>query len=172
MGIVHRALRAALMAAALGLLAACGGGTAVPVAGSPAPDFSLPQLGGSTVRLAEQRGKVVIVNFWASWCGPCESETPRLVQWYEAHRAAGLMVLGVDSLYLDSRDSVERFAQQYKVRYPVLLDGEGKISKQWRAQQLPRSYVVDRKGVVRFTRIGEITESDWQTEVQPLLAGG
>ena len=135
----------------------------------PAPDFALPALDGEVVRLSELAGEVVVVNFWASWCAPCVNETPRLVEWYDTYRDRGLRILGVDSLYLDSRPDVEAFANQYSVSYPILLDDDGETSKQWRAQQLPRSYVVDRAGVVRFVRIGELTERDFEAQIAPLL---
>jgi peroxiredoxin len=173
MCIVQRCIRFILVSALIAAVSACsplGARRASPSLGTSAPDFTLPKLDGGTVQLASQRGRVVIVNFWASWCGPCVSETPRLVQWYEQHRDSGLVVLGVDSLYLDSRSNVVKFAQDSKVTYPILLDGEGTVSKQWRAQQLPRSYVVDRSGVVRFVRIGELTTDDLTSQVLPLLS--
>lgn len=140
-----------------------------PTLDAPAPDFALAQLTGDTVRLADQRGQVVIVNFWATWCGPCANETPRLVEWYNQYQSVGLTVWGVDTLYQDDRARVEAFAKQYQVTYPILTDEVGTVSRQWLAQQLPRSYVVDRAGVVRFVRIGELTERDLQNQVLPLL---
>src|SRR5919199_978041 len=172
MCIVQRCIRFILVCLFIAAVSACSplaARRASPSLGTAAPDFTLPKLDGGTVQLASQRGHVVIVNFWASWCGPCVSETPRLVQWYEQYRDSGLVVLGVDSLYLDARPSVVKFAQDSKVTYPILLDGEGTVSKQWRAQQLPRSYVVDRNGVVRFVRIGELTADDLTAQVLPLL---
>ena len=172
MCIVQRSIRFILVCVLTAVVSACSPLSARSVApslGTAAPDFTLPKLDGGTAQLASQRGRVVVVNFWASWCGPCVSETPRLVQWYERYRDSGLVVLGVDSLYLDSRPSVADFVQKSKVSYPILLDGEGTVSKQWRAQQLPRSYVVDRSGVVRFMRIGELTTDDLTAQVLPLL---
>jgi peroxiredoxin len=172
MRIVQRGFRFGSLCWALAAIVSCApfaGQPAPPKIGEVAPDFTLPSLGGRTIALSEQRGQVVIVNFWASWCGPCASETPRLVAWYNQHRPRGLVILGVDSLYLDSHPSVAAFATENKVSYPILLDGEGNVSKQWRAQQLPRTYIVDRQGIVRFMRIGELTESDFEKEVAPLL---
>jgi peroxiredoxin len=144
--------------------------SAPPAVGAPAPDFTLPTLDGGTLRLAETRGQVVIVNFWASWCEPCVAETPRLVRWYGEHRGAGLLILGVDVLNRDSRADVEAFAIKNNVDYPVPLDEPGEVSARWRAQQLPRSYVLDRDGIVRFARIGELTDDDFEQAVRPLLA--
>jgi cytochrome c biogenesis protein CcmG, thiol:disulfide interchange protein DsbE len=169
--IVHWILRLAL-AVGLLLLIGCAASTAQPtqpIVGAAAPDFALPALSGEPLRLSELRGRVVIVNFWASWCPPCLNETPRLVRWYEQHQSDGLAVLGVDTLYQDSREAVETFAREQQISYPVLLDDVGEISRQWQARQLPRSYVIDREGVVRFVRIGELTERDFEQQVLPLL---
>jgi cytochrome c biogenesis protein CcmG, thiol:disulfide interchange protein DsbE len=170
--IVQRILRLTLAMGLHLLLGACAASTsqqAQPIVGAAAPDFVLPTLSGETLRLSELQGRVVIVNFWATWCPPCLNETPRLVRWYEQHQAEGLAVLGVDTLYQDSRDAVEAFTREQQVSYPVLLDDVGEISRQWQARQLPRSYVIDRAGMVRFVRIGELTERDFEQQVLPLL---
>ena len=172
MSIVQRILRLALLCAALTGFAACrpgAAGPASPKVGEPAPDFTLPLLDGGSVKLADRQGQVVIVNFWASWCGPCVNEVPRLVRWYDEHRAEGLEILGVDTLFRDSRADVEAFVRDNGVTYPVPVDEEGEVSAQWLAQLLPRSYVLDRQRVVRFMRIGELTDDDFETQVLPLL---
>lgn len=169
--LVRRPIVPRLLPLLLLLITACGPRAAAttPALGVVAPDFALPTLAGPTVRLSELRGRVVIVNFWATWCPPCEQETPRLVAWYGQHRAAGLEVLGVDKLVQDSRAAVEEFAARYAVPYPLPLDQTGDVSRQWQALQLPRSYVIDRQGVVRYVRIGELTERDFEEQVRPLL---
>ncbi len=172
MDIVHRLLSTILLLGIVAMLASCGVaavGNGPPQVGSPAPTFTLPLLAGGEFDLADHQGSVVVVNFWASWCGPCEEETPRLQRWHETYQDAGLMLVGVDVLERDSREAVEAFVQKYGVSYPVPLDAEGAVARQWLAQQLPRSYVIDRAGIVRFARIGELTDRDFENHIQPLL---
>ena len=171
MRIVHRIIRISLLLGLLVSSVGCGA-IATPAAGlgQPAPDFSLPSLDTTAVRLSDVQGQVVVVNFWASWCPPCVNETPRLVQWQAQHGDAGLQVIGVDTLFQDSLDAVEEFVAEQQVSYPILLDEKGDVSKQWSARQLPRSFVVDRSGVVRYIRIGELTEDDLQRHILPLLS--
>jgi cytochrome c biogenesis protein CcmG/thiol:disulfide interchange protein DsbE len=159
-----------LLVCVLGGCAVAPRSTEPPTVGAVAPDFTLPELDGSMVKLTDLRGSVVVVNFWATWCGPCVEETPRLVRWHEQYKADGLQVLGVNALVRDSRDEVAAFVQDYHVTYPLVVDSEGDVVAQWLAQQMPRSYVLDRAGVLRFARIGAITEEDFQQHIQPLLA--
>jgi cytochrome c biogenesis protein CcmG/thiol:disulfide interchange protein DsbE len=172
MHIVHSAVKFFCLLVVITLLAACAAGPAAdtpPAPGSPAPSLALPSLNGETVQLSDFQGNVVLVNFWASWCAPCLAEMPRLQQWHDQHEDDGLVVLGVNTLYQDSREAVEMFLQDHDISYPMLLDTEGDASRQWLARQLPRSYLIDRQGVVRWTRLGEVTAHDWETEIAPLL---
>jgi peroxiredoxin len=140
-----------------------------PRVGSPAPSWTLPLLDGGSISLADQKGSVVIVNFWASWCEPCLAETPRLAGWYNKYHPDGLNILGVNVLSRDSRATVTSFVKDRQVAYPIPLDERGTVTAHWLVQQLPRSYVIDRDGVVRFVRIGELTDDDLKTQVLPLL---
>jgi len=152
------------------LLVACGAPAATtPALDAPAPPLQLPTLDGSQASLDDYRGSVVILNFWATWCAPCEAETPRLVAWSESYAADGLKVLGVDTLYQDSRAEVEAFVAEKQVGYPILLDEQSDVTRQWQALQLPRSFVIDRGGVVRFIKLGELTDRDFEEQIRPLL---
>lgn len=172
MHIVQRMIRLMLLASLVIAVVGCAGSqgrTSAPTVGEPAPPLSLPTLDGAPIRLADMADRVVLVNFWASWCPPCAQETPRLVQWSQQYAKDGLVVLGVNTLFQDSQADVETFVRQYAVPYPVLLDETGDVTQQWRVQQLPRSYVIDGQGVVRFVKVGELTEHDFETQVTPLL---
>ncbi len=172
MGIVHRVIRICWLLSIAAVLAACTARPAAgvpPAPGAPAPPLVLPMLNGDAVHLSDFSGKVVLVNFWASWCAPCVNEMPRLQQWHEQYADDGLVVLGVNTLYLDSQEAVEAFLHDLDISYPMLVDQQGDVSRQWLAQSLPRSYVIDRQGMVRWTRLGEVTERDWEEQIAPLL---
>lgn len=152
------------------LLAACGApAAATATLDAAAPQLRLPTLDGGQASLADYNGQVVIVNFWATWCAPCEAETPRLVGWSARYAADGLAVLGVDTLYQDSRAEVEAFVAAKRVGYPILLDEESDVSRQWQATNLPRSFVIDRDGIIRFIKLGELTDRDFDDHIRPLL---
>lgn len=141
-----------------------------PTIGSPAPPLALPTLDGmQTVDLETQRGNVVLLNFWASWCEPCKREMPLLQQWHEQYRDAGLVVLGVDTLYQDDRAAAEAFVQANNITYPILADEAGDTRQPWLIQGLPRTYVIDRNGVVQALQLGEFTQADFDAQVAPLL---
>ncbi len=152
---------------------AAGGGEAgagLVSVGEPAPDFALRTLDGRTVRLADYRGKTVIVNFWASWCPPCRQEMPEFEALYRERRAAGdLVVLALDYRPLDSERDVQRFldsvaATGQPLTFPIVLDVEGEVAAQYgvaprgaRQATLPVSFFVDRNGVVRDRVFGPVT---------------
>ena len=130
-----------------------------PKDGELAPDFALIDArDGVTVRkLSDFRGKVVIVNWYASWCGPCKAEIP---EFQDAYAALGgdVVVLGID--FQESRERAVSILDIFKAKYPALLDTEGTVAEQWRATVLPTTYFIDKDGVVRVTRYGQVRASD------------
>jgi peroxiredoxin len=143
-----------------------------PREGFAAPDFQLPLLGGGEVALADLRGKVVIVNLWASWCPPCRAEMPALQEVYEAYRDRGLEVLAVNTTYQDSEGAAARFVQEYRLRFPVPLDQTGDVSRSYMLRALPTTFFIDRDGVIRSVVIGgPMSKTTIQTTVEALLGG-
>ncbi len=131
----------------------------------PAPLFErVPLRGGEPVSLADYRGKVVVVDFWASWCGPCRKSMPFLEELRKQHHARGFEVLAIN---LDARvDDALRFLRFYPVSYPVLRD-TGTLPELYGVRGMPTSYYIDRRGVVRLIHIG-FDDSD-QSDVRKLV---
>jgi peroxiredoxin len=134
------------------LLALCPLALAAPAVGSPAPDFTLRSSGGPNLRLSEQRGQVVLLNFWATWCGPCREEMPQLNRLYDKYRGAGLVMLGVN-VDEDPAKAAE-VAQKLGVRFPVLLDSNKQVSSRYELSAMPSTVLIDRDGKVRFLHKG------------------
>lgn len=126
-----------------------------PRIGTIAPDFTLLDLAGKPVRLGDLKGKTVVINFWATWCGPCREEFPELVKTYEQNKDAGLLVLGVD--LQENRDIVRRFADDFGASYPILIDDGGAVAEQYRLVGVPTSFFVDSEGVLRGQQLGLLT---------------
>ncbi len=138
--------------------------------GRAAPDFVLRTLDGGTVRLSDLRGRVVLLNFWASWCQPCRSEMPELVRASAAEQGRGLTVVAVD--LQEAEEPVREFAEQFGMRFPVAFDRTGEVARTFRAsKELPTSVFVDRDGVVRLIRPGPMTGEFLRNALDPLLGG-
>ena len=169
-------MSARALAVFLGVLAVIGllgygllskGANAV-AAGEPIPDFELPTLDGSgTGTIAEHRGKWVLINIWASWCGPCREESPALQRFYEEHRGDGLLVLGIDTKDLSS-DALE-FVEELGLTYPQLHDGEGNVSDDLGVLGVPWTLLVDPKGEIVLVEPRPVTDSYLRNEVAPLI---
>lgn len=143
-----RARRALLLLAVLAIPV-----TAAAVApGEAAPAISASDLTGSKIDLAALRGKVVLVDFWASWCAPCREELPWLEQLHKRHAAAGLTVIGVN---LDeSSANAQKFLRSHPVTFPVVHDTQGRLADRYGPSKMPSSYLIDATGRVRFVHGG------------------
>lgn len=139
-------------------------GTAI---GMQAPDFELETLDGTPVRLSDYRGQVVLLYFWATWCGACRMELPGLLAVHERYREKGLTIVGVN--LLESKERVQSFVDGAGMEFPVLLDSRGRAGNLYGAHSIPTNYFLDRDGVVRQVVRGAIPEEMIIELVEPLL---
>jgi cytochrome c biogenesis protein CcmG/thiol:disulfide interchange protein DsbE len=128
----------------------------VPEVGHAAPELRLPLAGGGEIDLAQYRGRVVLLNFWATWCAPCRAEMPALDRAYRQHRDRGLEILGVD--LMEKEDQVLQFLGEVGVHFPSAIDPVGDVARRYRALGLPTTFLIDREGVIRDVRVGPLTE--------------
>lgn len=137
--------------------------------GEPAPDFALKSAGGQNLRLSEYRGEVVMINFWATWCGPCRQEMPLLDELYDRYQRVGFRLLGVN--IDDNRQQAMRMAEELDVSFPVLFDSDKAVSEQYRVEAMPVTVLVDRNGTVRYVHHGYQPgyEQHYLTEIRELL---
>jgi len=142
-----------------------------PVVGAPAPDFTLKDLDGNSVSLSSEKGKVVLINFWATWCGPCRLEMPAIEQRYEAYKDQGFVVLAVD--FDEPVTDVGAFAHAYNLTFPVLLDPGAKVNDLYRIIGYPTTFFVDREGIITRQHVGAMTEAQLDNYLADFgLSGG
>ena len=145
-----------LRSAALALLASCAllapSQSIEAVAAAPAPDFKLPLRGGTELKLSQLRGQVVMLNFWASWCGPCRQEMPLLESIQKKYKTLGFTMVGVN-VEPDSAEA-EKFLKQTPVSFPVAYDRNSDVSKLFQVKGMPSTVIVDRKGNTRMIHQG------------------
>ena len=168
---LHSPSRRRLLGSALALsagAAVCSTSRAAISAG-PAPDFTLRTAAGGNLRLQEQRGRVVMVNFWATWCGPCKIEMPHLVRLYEKYRASGFQLLGVN-IDDDPRNAVAG-AAKLGITFPVLLDADKRVAKLYDLSTMPTTLLIDRDGTLRHVHRGyrDGYELTYDQQVRDLL---
>lgn len=126
--------------------------------GEPAPKFTLKSLKGLDLSLESFKGKVVLLNFWATWCVPCRIEMPHLEKAYRENKKDGFVVIGIN--VLQDADKIRGFVQKEKITFPIALDKDGKIMKLYNVGALPYSVLIDRMGNVKYKRVGIIDEND------------
>jgi peroxiredoxin len=153
-------------------LIACGA-LALPIlvsaASGPAPAFTLKSRTGETVSLADLRGQVVMINFWATWCGPCRQEMPHLEALYQRYEKLGFKLLAVN-VEQDPKGA-DKWLAETPVSFPVLFDPDNNVSKLYEVVAMPSTVIVDRGGNVRFVHHGYKPgyEDEYQTQVRTLL---
>ncbi len=137
--------------------------------GQVAPDFVLRSATGENLRLSEYRGDVVLINFWATWCGPCRQEMPLLDDLYGRYQRVGFNLLGVN-IDEDSRRAMQ-MVQELGVNFPVLFDEHKEVSKLYEVEAMPVTILVDREGIVRHVHHGYKPgyEEKYLTEIRSLL---
>jgi peroxiredoxin len=127
-------------------------GFQVPTVKTEAPDFTLASLDGKQVSLSAFKGSLVFVNFWATWCGPCQSEIPSLKALYDKMKGRGLVILGVD--LSEPAAEVSKFVKEKGMTFPVLLDPKSAVGMIYASQSIPVTYVIDRAGTVLARKVG------------------
>ncbi len=122
-------------------------------AGFPAPDFALPDLGGNLRRLSDFRGKVVLLNVWATWCAPCREEMPSMEQLHRALRNEEFAILAV-SQDQDGARAVAPFVEEFGITFPVLIDPRGEVARKFGVTGYPETFIIDKDGKVLIHHIG------------------
>lgn len=153
-GIAAIVVALALMAVLALALAEAGRGR--PKVGDEAPDFTLEILDGDLITLSDLRGKVVLVNFWASWCDPCKDEAPGLEMLWQAYKDEGAVFIGID--WSDSELSARKYLKDFGVTYPNGRDLGQHIADSYRLDGVPETYLIDKDGIVDWFHLGPITD--------------
>ena len=138
----------------------------------PATGFTLPTLDGTQVSLQSHRGKVVFLNFWATWCIPCREEMPAMEQLHQTFRSQGLTILAVN--LKESPEQVKAFMDQYHLSFTVLLDHDGSVFRDYTVMGLPTTYLISREGMLLARGVGgrDWTKAEGKDLIRALLAGG
>lgn len=133
-----------------------------------APDFTLTDLTGREVKLSDLKGQVVIVDFWATWCGPCRFETPWLVELRDRYHKQGVEVIGI-SLDDGDVDAVKEFAKEFKISYPLVMGTQRVTEDYGPISAVPTMFIVDRQGLVRVRHEGMMSFADIEEAIKKLL---
>jgi cytochrome c biogenesis protein CcmG/thiol:disulfide interchange protein DsbE len=141
-----------------------------PRPGFQAPDFNLSTSQGTQISLSTLHGQPVIINLWASWCPPCREEMPALQKVYETYHEQGLEILGVNATNQDDVQAANEFSNRLGLTFPILLDGDGRVSRLYQLQSLPTTFFVGRDGSIQDVIIGgPMAEALLRVRVEHLL---
>ncbi|MGA7414692.1 MAG: TlpA disulfide reductase family protein [Bryobacteraceae bacterium] len=168
---------ALLTLAALGILFSCSTMPPVEAQVRPtkdrktAPDFSLKDENGKTVKLSDYRGKVVLLNFWATWCGPCKVEIPWFMEFEQQYKDKGFAVLGV-AMDDEGWQAVKPYLSERKVNYRILLGNDSVTQLYGGVDSLPTTFVIDKDGRIASAHVGLVGKNEYAGEIQALLKGG
>ena len=134
-----------------------------------APDFTLKSRDGSNIKLSELRGQVVMVNFWASWCGPCRQEMPLLEQLYQRYQPMGFTLLGVN--VEEDSAAANKVLKEIPVSFPILYDNQNSVSENYQVRAMPSTFLIDRDGNIRYLHKGYQPgyEQDYQQQIRELV---
>ena len=141
-----------MVALGAALLAVASSHAAPTLVRTPAPDFALRSMDDANIRLSEYLGQVVLINFWATWCGPCRQEMPLLQALHDKYQRAGLVLLGIN--IDEERDEAIEMARTLQISYPILFDERKDVSRAYQLGTMPLTVLVDREGVVRYVSEG------------------
>ena len=137
-------------------------------ANQTAADFSLTDLQGRKLSLAEYKGKVILLDFWASWCVPCQAEIPRFIEWQKKYGPQGFQVIGLSMD--DDKKPAQAFARRYKLNYPVAMGSEKIAESYGGVLGFPANIIIDRQGRVVAKHVGETDLNDLETEIKAALS--
>ncbi len=161
-------MRIPIVAAAIAFALVPAAALAVPQVGQAPPSFSLPSPNGKHVALDALRGKALYVNFFASWCGPCNAEAPAIGKLRAQYAKRGLQILGIDEL--DQPGQAQAFQKKYANPYGlVAIDEDGSIGKKYGTIGMPVHVFIDRRGIVKTYRVGEMSSSEIETAIKDAL---
>jgi peroxiredoxin len=135
---------------------------------TPAHDFELKNIKGQTVRLSDYKGKVVLLNFWATWCAPCKAEMPELVRWQKQHQDKGLQIIGI-TYPPYKKAAVIQIAKNSKINYPIVFDNKKIAGLYSVGEILPVTIIVDRQGMIVDRILGILEPEEFEQKVKPLL---
>lgn len=139
----------------------------LPNEGDVASSFSLKLLGGKEFKLGDEKGKVVVINFFASWCHPCKTEAPALEKVYENYKDKGVLFIGI--AIQDKEANVRGYVKEFGIRFPVGIDSAGNIAEAYKIYGIPKTFIIDKDGRFSYIHMGEITEHDLINEVEKAL---
>ncbi|WP_163859934.1 peroxiredoxin family protein [Paenibacillus elgii] len=141
--------------------------------GQQAPDFELPLLDGRTVKLSDYRGRTVVLNFWATWCPPCQAEMPHMQQVHAEQESNGVTILGVNATSTEVSEPVVRaWVKEWGLTFPIVLDRQGEVGKAYRVNAYPATFVIDAQGTIREKHPGPMNKEMLEQAIGKAKKGG